>query len=315
MKRFDLRKARLSLKSALAATTVMVVSGCQSIELPSASNFQAIAGASPQLPPADLPSFLPGDKYYYSNGARDQVVQVDGETVDIISRSGLKRTYFRNFAVPTPYIEGSVKEYFKTTHTPTNVLWPLQPDNKASFTTRGKSVTKDTGYVSEYDQKWSCVVDGTERIRVLAGEFDTYRVQCKRYSMTGRWWEKTTWHYAPDVGAYVMRRVFHKKRGEQIRQLTAIRPSLHDEPDAVRRNIIRTWQTALEYRQSGEIESWTDPASGTSVQVEPLQTYRAQNGLFCRTYKQYLTRKGDTRIYRGVACRADKLRWRTPSRA
>lgn len=314
MKRFATFDTGWNLKNALAATAVFVVSGCQAIELPSVPNFNGQVGPSPQLPPAELPTYHPGDKFYYSNGARDQVVRVDGEMVDMISRSGRKRTYFRNFALPTPYIEGVAKEYFKTTNTRTNALWPLQPENKARFTTNGRSVSKDSGRTNEYIQKWSCAVNGTERIRVLAGEFDTFRVECKRYSISGRWWENTTWYYAPEVGSYVMRRKFHKKRGESIRQLTAVRPSLQGEPDSVRRNIVRTWQSALEYRESGQIESWTDKATGTSVQVEPLQTYRAQNGLFCRTYKQYLTRQGDTRIYRGVACRTGKLRWRTPSR-
>ena len=151
--------------------------------------------------------------------------------------------------------------------------------------------------------------------RTTLGEFDTYRIECRRYSATsGKWWETTTYYYAPDIGTYVMRRMFHKKRGERVRQLTAVRPSLSDMPDDARRNVIRTWQMALEYKESGQISSWTDQKAGVSVQVEPLNTFKAENGLFCRTYKQYLTRQGDTRIYRGVACRTDKLMWRTPSR-
>jgi len=113
----------------------------------------------------------------------------------------------------------------------------------------------------------------------------------------------------------VLRRDFHKKRGERIRELTAVRPSLQNEPDKARQGIIHARQGALENKKRGEIQSWKDSASGTSGQVEPLATYRAQNGQFCRTYKQYLTRQGATRIYMGVACRNGKLKWRTPRRA
>ena len=182
------------------------------------------------------------------------------------------------------------------------------------FSTQGSSITKETGYLSEYTQKWSCETTGTKHVRVLAGEFDTYQVDCKRYSTSGRWWQNRTWYYAPSIGTYVLRRDFYKKSGERFRELTALRPSLQDEPDNVRQGIIHAWQVALESKKRGEIQSWTDNESGTSVQVEPLNTYQAKNGQFCRTYKQYLTRKGATNIYMGVACRTGKLKWRTPAR-
>jgi len=299
-------------KLAISAAALVALAGCQTVSMPALPNFESTPG--PAMAPADLTAYLPGDKYYYSNGAREQVVNVDGEMVNKISRSNRKLTDFRNFMLPTPYIEGSAKEYFKKTDVPTNLMWPLSVGQSARFTTRGLTVAKDTGLTSEYVQKWSCEVAGTEHVRVLAGEFDTYRVECKRYTTLGKWWQTRTWYYAPDLGTYVLRRDFHKKNGESLRELTAVRPSLSYESDEVRLGIIRAWQTALEYRKGGEIESWTDAKTGISVQVEPLQTYQAQSGLFCRTYKQYLTRQGATRIYMGVACRGGKLQWRTPAR-
>lgn len=114
------------------------------------------------------------------------------------------------------------------------------------------------------------------------------------------------------LGTYVLRRDFHKTRGESARELTAVRPSLQDLPKNVRSGIVHAWQTALEYKKPGDLVSWTDRKTGASVQIEPIKTYRAESGQFCRTYKQYLTRKGVTRIYSGVACRTGKLQWRTP---
>ena len=267
------------------------------------------------MAPAPLPAFYEGDKYYYSNGSRDQVVSVNGETLNMISRSKRKLANFRNFILPPPYVEGTKGEYYKESDVPTNALWPLTIGAKTQFETKGRTVTKPSGNVSEYYQRWKCEVEGTERIRVLAGEFDTYRVKCQRFSTTGRWWQNRTWNYAPDLGAYVLRRDFYKSGAKsRIRELTAVRPSLQNEPRSVRKAIIHTWQTALESKQAGEISSWTDRATGTSVQVEPINTYRAENGLFCRTYKEYLTRKDTTRIYSGVACREGKMKWRTPTR-
>lgn len=301
-------------KLAMAATAALVLSGCQAVQLPSLPNFKSAPGPGPDMAPASLPSFNVGDKYYYSNGGREQVVSLDGEVVNLINKRKRKLANFRNFALPQPYIEGSTKEYFKKTNAPTNALWPLSVGQETRFSTDGTSVTKASGISSEYVQKWRCEVAGTEHIRVLAGEFDTYRVECKRYSKSGRWWQNRTWYYAPVLGTYVLRRDFYKKSGERLRELTAVRPSLQAEPDDVRRGIIHAWQMALETKKSGEIQSWTDPKTGTSVQIEPLMTYQAQNSQFCRTYKQYLTRQGVTRIYMGVACRNGKLKWRTPAR-
>ena len=297
----------------LTAIAALVLSGCQAVTLPSLPNFQSAPGPGPEMAPAPLPNFTIGDKYYYSNGAREQVVSVNGEMVNLISVSKRKLTNFRNFALPQPYVEGATKEYFKETNASTAVLWPLSVGKAERFSTEGRTITKDSGYTSTYSQRWSCEVAGTEHVRVLAGEFDTYRVECKRYSTRGKWWQNRTWYYAPEIGTYVLLRDFYKTSGERIRELTAVRPSLQDEPDKVRQGIIHAWQMALENKKRGEIQSWTDKKSGTSVQVEPLVTYQAQNGQFCRTYKQYLTRKGVTNMYMGVACRTGKLMWRTPT--
>ena len=197
-------------KCSAATTAILLVSGCQSISLPSLPNFSSEPVPGPAMAPAPLPAFYEGDKYYYSNGSRDQVVSVNGETLNMISRSKRKLANFRNFILPPPYVEGTKGEYYKESDVPTNALWPLTIGAKTQFETKGRTVTKPSGNVSEYYQRWQCEVEGTERVRVLAGEFDTYRVKCQRFSTKGRWWQNRTWNYAPDLGAYVLRRDFYK---------------------------------------------------------------------------------------------------------
>jgi len=302
------------LKLSLAGSISLGVSACIPGAAPQSKYFSSLASADLNLPPASLPTQHPGDKYYYANGWMEQVLSTNGETIDLINKSKRKVVNFRNFVIPAPYLEGSTAEYYKESRVPTNALWPLRVGNSASFSTEGRSVSKATQRVNQFSQKWSCAVEGVERVRVLAGEFDTFRLKCDRRSSTNKWWQSYTWYYAPLINSYVLRRSFHKTRGESVRELTAVRPSLTDEPQKVRVGIIRTWQDALENAKRGEIRSWTDKKTGTSTQIEPLATYRAKNGLFCRTYKQYLTRQSVTRIYAGVACRTDKLKWRTPTR-
>ncbi|MBL4692107.1 MAG: hypothetical protein JKY92_02120 [Magnetovibrio sp.] len=275
-------------------------------------NFSAAPG--PSLPPAALPAYNVGDIYYYSNGSREQVIGISGETIHIERRNKRKISNFRDFTIPTPYLEGVLKEYYKVSNTSANALWPLTIGKTSKFSTQGRTVIKATGDEKTFNQRWDCAVNGTERVRVLAGEFDTYKIKCRRLSTSGRWWQNRSWNYSPTLGTYVMRQDFYKKSGSRFRELTAIRPSLRNEPANVRSGIVHAWQTALENTQAGGLVSWTDKKTGTSVQVSPLTTYRAANNQFCRTYKQYLTRKGVTRIYAGVACRFGKMKWRTPRR-
>src|SRR3989339_1042858 len=264
-------------KLVICATAAFVLAGCQAGQLPGIQAFRTAPGPGPIMAPAQLPSAYIGDKYYYSNGSREQVASINGEMVNLINSSNRKLTNFRNFALPQPYAEGSTSEYFKKTNAPTNALWPLSVGQSARFSTDGRTVSKNSGAITDYKQKWACEVAGTEHIRILAGEFDTYRVECKRYSTTGKWWQTRTWYYAPAIGTTVLQRDYYKKGGaERILELTAVRPSLQDEPDKVRQNLIHAWQLALESKQSGEMHSWADKKTGTSVQVEPLVTYRAQ---------------------------------------
>jgi len=126
-------------KLILAATLVTLLSGCQTVQLP---NFKSAPGPGPTMPPAQLPNFTVGDKYYYSNGAREQVISVEGEAVNMISASKRKLTNFRNFVLPQPYIEGATKEYFKNTNAPTTLMWPLSVGASARVNSDGRSGTK-----------------------------------------------------------------------------------------------------------------------------------------------------------------------------
>lgn len=308
-------KTRSIARLATLALSATALSACVNIATtPKSKYFTSHGAAQTQMPPAPLPTYNAGDMYYYSNGWRETVVRAEGETVDLINSRKRKLVNFRSFFIPTPYLEGSTKEFFKESRVSTNALWPLAVGKSVRFSTEGRSVSKENGRESKYTQNWSCSVDGTERVRVLAGEFDTYVISCQRRSSRGKWWQTYTYYYAPELGTYVMRRSLHKKNGERVRELTALRPTLKNEPQNVRTSIIRNWQNALEYSQSGEAKRWSDPKTGTATSVTPLATYKAQNGQFCRTYKQHITRNAITRLYAGVACRTDKLKWRTPRR-
>jgi len=305
---------KFSILGALGFTTAACSSLKTPFNTPSSQYFSSQELPDLALPAAPLPKPFVGDKYYFSNGWSEQVTGTDAKTIDILTKRNRKATNYRNFILPEKYVEGTKADYFKQSRIPQDVLWPLVVGNSTSFTTEALTVSKTTGREDQYAQKWTCAVEGAERVRVLAGEFDTFRVKCDRRSASNKWWQSYTWYYAPLINTYVLRRRNHKTNGESVRELTAVRPSLTSLPRRQRNAIVSTWQDALENAPRGESRSWNDPATATATRVEPQLTYKAKNGQFCRTYTQSLTRQGDTRTYAGVACRTGKLKWRTPTR-
>ena len=83
-------------------------------------------------------------------------------------------------------------------------LWPFKVGNKVKYNYTRANVDgqRFTG------TKMSCEVAATETVNVPAGEFDTYRIDCK-YP-----WMKQSFWYAPSVDRNVKFERDHKKRGK-----------------------------------------------------------------------------------------------------
>jgi len=83
-------------------------------------------------------------------------------------------------------------------------LWPFKVGNKVKY-----SYTRaDANGKYYYGTKMSCEVAATETVKVPAGEFGTYRVDCKYPWQTQSFW------YAPAVDRTVKFEREHRKRGK-----------------------------------------------------------------------------------------------------
>lgn len=307
--------SRLVGKSIFLSAALFALSACNSLSLMAPVNFVSEPLAQDALEPAELPTYRAGDKFYYSNGARDTVVSVNGDDVEMINKNKRKSIYSRNPFQPYKYFESSTKHTTKNTDAVLGNLWPLSIGKGDKYISNASYITIQTGQAKDFRQIWECEVEGSERVTILAGNFDTYRVTCERYSDAGKRYQTRTWFYAPEIQSYVLRRDFYfSSKKERFRELTAIRPSLTDLERKIRNSIVRSWQDALENSRSGEMVSWSNKAGTIKAEVVPLSTFKAENGQYCRTYRQYLTLDGATRTYGGVACRTEKLKWRTPKR-
>jgi surface antigen len=71
---------------------------------------------------------------------------------------------------------------------------------------------------------------------------------------------------------------------------------------------------ALESNVSGKLATWRNPDSGSNGTVEPVRTFRAASGQWCREYIQtadLTTESIQSERRRGIACRDSDGQWRT----
>lgn len=106
------------------------------------------------------------------------------------------------------------------------------------------------------------------------------------------------------AGAYVFA---ERQVDRQIARIEALR-------DADRALRVATREKALETKVSGEALAWTNPDSGSRGRIEPVRTFKASGGQWCREYREVVELQSGpsvTERLRGVACREGDGVWRT----
>ena len=81
-----------------------------------------------------------------------------------------------------------------------------------------------------------------------------------------------------------------------------------DERD--RHLMARSTQDTLEAGPTGTRSEWVNPDSGHRGTVQPVRTYRAESGQYCREFQQTVTIGGRTERAYGNACRQPDGSWR-----
>lgn len=272
----------------------------------------------PDLAPAPLPKYKEGTTYVYSKGSWERVIDVMPGAVTWENNRGRVSTGPPDFTYKqSSWQLGSrqgVREFSPREDvlavTPTS-LWPLRVGNAAGHTERGVWSEKD-GPEKTYRTNWSCNVAGTERVSVMAGEFDTYAIECARKSGR-RTWELKTWYYAPVVGHYVLvTSKYTYDRPSQRRELLAVIPPDDGISAAKRKRIAQSFQKTMEYNKSGQPLSFSDKK--LTVKITPTDTFRIDNGTYCRRYVQKMSLPDVNDTFYGMACRESNGAWVIPRR-
>lgn len=289
---------------------------------------QAMAqNATPGLKTAPIPKYRAGTKFVYSNGTWETVLKVSSDGVtwknhrDSISTGSPDFTYKR-FKWQTKDRYG-YRDFVQTRFLMaprTTTLWPLAIGNKTRFDENGRWFD-ELGYEHLYDSFWSCEVTGTETVSVGAGEFETWKIMCKRFpnkfKSTSKVREYRTWYYAPSINHWVLEtRDYNGFRENRRKELVAVLPDLQTFTADLNDILLvqKQFQNAMESNQNGNTNVWENFQQQIVIGVTPVKSYKHSSGGICRQYSQIIAKEGLPYEYPGIACRTTKGRWEVPRR-
>ena len=301
-----MRRMGWRFSALLLSGLLLGAGGCSTLEgLPQASTV-------PEMAPAAEPALAVGDRSYFTNGRRLEVTGLSGGLAEW-KRSA--RRHYRstnNFLLPPAIEESAKKRIANTLDAPLSSIWPLTLGQELSFSLQRVSDDRTSGERGESRRYWDCEVDAAQRITVVAGRFDTYRVDCTRRTASHKFRQRRIWFYAPDIGQPVLRLDYYRENRRRRLEMTAFVPVLPGLSDASSRDYLDSFQKVMETAGSGEKMVWTDTRGDAQITVTPLRTVRWQDGTYCRNYRQRLRIADHARQGAGLVCRTADGSWRIP---
>lgn len=184
---------------AMVVSVAAVLAGCA----PEVKT-EAVAVA---LEPAEAKRFQAGDQWVYLVNGKEEIEvinAVDGEIYSGMNKTtGCEYTFYHAGFGPGPTFKNCGGSSGTQKVERTGSIFPMTVGASESWDVRGSNTKGDT-----WETTRSCEVEGTARVTVPAGSFDTYHVVCN-----DSWRTRERW-YAPELGTSVIRRDIHRKRGE-----------------------------------------------------------------------------------------------------
>ncbi len=273
-----------------------------------------------------LPHYQPGTTYVYSNGSWETVEAVEGDQVTWRNHRNRVSVGHRDFSYrrrqwKTGKRQGTRLQRPRNDWFSPSVpasLWPLAVGKKARYVETGRWQDEE-GRWRSYKAHWRSEVAGRERVRTMAGEFETWKIVAYRYSEGSaygrppRLRDVRIWYYAPAVGHYVRYiKDYQGRKPSRRLDLVSVRPPLDQLQASVRRAIDRNFQRALEKKRSGQKLGWKLPRQSASGMTQPKATYRVAQKRFCRHYVQKVMIGKQNQTYYGMACRDKNGSWQVP---
>lgn len=184
-----------------------------------ALQFEQLRGSVVAILPGDSPGTIDppgqhvkkGNQFTFDNPPQIwTVVEDGGDRIVWQDQSGGRLTTHYNTMLPAlAWHTGATKGRREIVNV-SGALFPLKEGNTLSFDVEGQSDRPP----SRWRASWRCAVEAAKKIKVKAGEADTFPVRCRRNNN-----DVLLFHFSPQIGHYV-RYESYQQGYSSVRQLT-----------------------------------------------------------------------------------------------
>ncbi len=285
---------------------IIAAGGCQTGKQPMMNTYSDDL----ELSEAALPDYSVGEFFSYDDGTTAVVTATSNGQITWHYNNGATSTGYRNFILPALSWTSANRFSKASTTAPVDMLWPLAIGNQGQFETHQILSKKNQIASTERTRKWSCVVEGTQRVSVPAGTFDTYVIVCQRRSSSSNSWRATRrYYYAPDLGHYVIREDKFRSRPDKIRKLVTygFNSTFLSEKEQI--NLNRKLQKTLTNNPDGVAGIWKSKPGDITAMLIPVSSYPGLNNSDCRDYYSVYSVKGRIRKNVRSVCKLPNGQW------
>ena len=260
------------------------------------------------------PVYEAGSRYVYADGEVRTVLSVERDQVYWQSSNDGHSVEHSNFLIPSLSWVSSETSGKRALTAGAGDLWPGESGKEIAFSTTAEVVHKARpNGGAQLNETWRCRVGDGGRLTVSAGEFQTRKISCDGLTESGEVSRQRVWHYAPEIGHYVLyEESGGSQQGARRSELLAIVPNTVDWPPVARAGLGWALEHALETAAPGERSTWTSSAVDIEVTIEPGEKVAMGDNETCRKFVQVWTQPGGERIYPGLSCREPSGQWLIP---
>lgn len=277
-----------------------------------------------QHDPDPLPVYKKGMTIVYSDGSHETVSDIQEDLIswrdeDGNFSSGKSDFTYRRYTQDSPKLVRTFTPRQDVFFQKATSLWPLKSGNQAHFVENAIRILGD-GTEKMYKAHWRCHVVGKTRIKIKAGEFETWKIVGKRFSRKSRasnyrLRETKTWYYSPMFGHFVLTTSNYtsSSKAPKRKEVLAILPPFSSFSKSVKEKMVSVFQATLESNRSGQIAYWSVSDKNISGTITPSGTFQNKAGKFFRRYTMSLNRGQSQKRYFGLVYRHADGTWRIPS--
>jgi len=290
----------------IMAGAIIIWGGCQTPQ----QSLINLKTKEPLVPEATLPDYAVGEYFTFDDGTTAMVTEISGELVTWEYNNGTVSKRYRNFIIPALTWTSAKKHSKAKTTANADMLWPLAVGKRSQYDFQRVISKHDGTDATRLSRSWNCTVEGTMRVSVTAGTFNTYVISCRRYSNTSHKWRATrSYYYAPDLGHYVIRKDTYRGRPDKKRELVSygFNSTVIPKQDQIELN--RTLQKVLSNNADGRAGTWISRTGELSAVLTPISSFTGRNGDECRDYHSVYNVNGRIRKNVRKVCRQPNGHW------